>query len=166
RDKDAIISCAMLAEVVAWAKDKGISIFDLLMEIYQQYGMYREHLISIKRTGKKGAEEIQQMMADLRANPPASLAGSKVVRTRDYKAGTEKDIASGEESSIDFPSSNVLQFMAEDGTKVSARPSGTEPKIKFYFSVQAPMAEKTDFDTVYAQLGDKIETIISEMNLN
>ncbi len=166
RDKDAIISCAMLAEVVAWAKDQGITLFDLLMEIYQQYGMYREHLISIKRTGKKGAEEIQQMMAELRANPPASIAGSKVVKMRDYKSSIEKDLASGTESSIDFPVSNVLQFMAEDGTKVSARPSGTEPKIKFYFSVQAPMAEKSDFDSVYAQLGDKIEAIIADMNLN
>lgn len=166
RDKDAIISCAMLAEVVAWAKDQGITLFDLLMEIYQQYGMYREHLISIKRTGKKGAEEIQQMMADLRANPPASIAGSKVAKMRDYKSSVEKDLASGTESSIDFPVSNVLQFMAEDGTKVSARPSGTEPKIKFYFSVQAPMAEKSDFDSVYAQLGDKIEAIIADMNLN
>ncbi|MEM6348271.1 MAG: phospho-sugar mutase [Bacteroidota bacterium] len=166
RDKDAIISCAMLAEVVAWAKDQGITLFDLLMEIYQQYGMYREHLISIKRTGKKGAEEIQQMMADLRANPPASIAGSKVAKMRDYKSSVEKDLASESESSIDFPVSNVLQFMAEDGTKVSARPSGTEPKIKFYFSVQAPMAEKSDFDSVYAQLGDKIEAIIADMNLN
>ncbi|MEL7531903.1 MAG: phospho-sugar mutase [Bacteroidota bacterium] len=166
RDKDAIISCAMLAEVVAWAKDQGITLFDLLMEIYQQYGMYREHLISIKRTGKKGAEEIQQMMAELRANPPASIAGSKVVKMRDYKSSIEKDLASGTESAIDFPVSNVLQFMAEDGTKVSARPSGTEPKIKFYFSVQAPMAEKSEFDSVYAQLGDKIEAIIADMNLN
>ncbi|MFK7924475.1 MAG: phospho-sugar mutase [Bacteroidia bacterium] len=166
RDKDAIISCAMLAEVVAWAKDKGITLFDLLMEIYQQYGMYREDLTSIKRTGKKGAEEIQEMMAELRANPPASIAGSKVVRMRDYNTSIEKNLADGTESAIDFPVSNVLQFMAEDGSKVSARPSGTEPKIKFYFSVQAPMAEKSDFDAVYAQLGDKIDAIIADMNLN
>lgn len=165
RDKDAIISCATIAEMVAFAKDQGLSLFDLLMEIYEQYGMYREHLISIKKAGKAGAEEIQQMMAELRANPPKSIQGSNVIKTRDYKSGKEKDIVSGTEQDIDFPSSNVLQFFTEDGTKVSARPSGTEPKIKFYFSVHAPLEDKADFDMVYQQLGDKIDGIIEEMDL-
>jgi phosphoglucomutase len=166
RDKDAIISCAMLAEVVAWAKDQGITLFDMLTDIYIQYGMFREGLISLKRTGKKGAEEIQQMMADLRSNPPQEIQGAKVTHMRDYHAGTEKDLSSGKETSIDFPKSNVLQFFTADGSKVSARPSGTEPKIKFYVSVQAPLADKAQYDEVYAQLGQKIEAIQTEMNLH
>ncbi|MEO0640657.1 MAG: phospho-sugar mutase, partial [Bacteroidota bacterium] len=165
RDKDAIISCAMLAEVVAYAKDHGQTLFDMLMEIYQQFGMYRESLISIKKTGKKGAEEIQQMMADLRSNPPAEINGSKVLKMCDYKSLEEKDLVNGGVSTLDFPSSNVLQFFTENGAKVSARPSGTEPKIKFYFSVNAPMASADQFDAVYAQLGEQIEGIISSMNL-
>ncbi|MEM7658980.1 MAG: phospho-sugar mutase, partial [Bacteroidota bacterium] len=105
RDKDAVMSCAMLAEVVAWVKDQGLTLFDLLMDIYVQFGMFREGLISVKKTGKKGAEEIQQMMADLRANPPKSIQGSAVVRMRDYKSSVEKNLSSGEESALDFPSS-------------------------------------------------------------
>lgn len=165
RDKDAIISCAMLAEVVAYAKDQGISLMDMLMDIYVQYGMFREGLISVKKTGKKGAEEIQQMMAHLRANPPQSIQGSKVVQALDYKSLTATDLASGHTNPLNFPSSNVLQFLTEDGTKVSARPSGTEPKIKFYFSVQAPLTDKAAFDDVYASLGEKIDGIVEEMGL-
>jgi phosphoglucomutase len=165
RDKDAIMSCAMLAEVVAWVKNQGLTLFDLLMDIYVQFGMFREGLISVKKTGKKGAEEIQQMMADLRANPPKSILGSPVLRMRDYKSSVEKDLKTGAESALAFPASNVLQFYTADGTKVSARPSGTEPKIKFYFSVQAPMESREDFDAVYQQLGDKINGIIDEMGL-
>ncbi len=165
RDKDAIISCAMLSEVVAYAKDHGQSLFDMLMEIYMQFGMYREELISLKREGKKGADEIKQMMADLRATPPTSIQGSKVVKMRDYSSSEEKDLVSGAVTKIDFPSSNVLQFFTEDGTKVSARPSGTEPKIKFYFAVNAQLASKTDFDEVYASLGNEIQGIIEEMGL-
>lgn len=165
RDKDAIISCAMLAEVVAWAKDKGITLFDLLTEIYVEYGMFREALVSIKRTGKKGAEEIQQMMADLRSNPPATINGSEVTKMRDYKTAIEKDLKTGAETSIDFPSSNVLQFFTADGSKISARPSGTEPKIKFYFSVQTELPTADQFDAVYAVLGDKIEAIKADMEL-
>lgn len=165
RDKDAIISCAMLSEVVAYAKDNGLTLFDMLMEIYQQFGMFREGLISLKRGGKKGAEEIQQMMADLRANPPKEIQGSPVVKMMDYDSSEETDLASGIKNALDFPKSNVLQFLTSDGTKVSARPSGTEPKIKFYFAVTAPLESKEDFDTVYAQLGDKIQGIIEDMGL-
>ncbi|MFK7808156.1 MAG: phospho-sugar mutase [Saprospiraceae bacterium] len=165
RDKDAVISCAVLAEVVAYAKDEGKSLFDILMEIYMQFGMYRESLISIKRTGKKGAEEIQQMMADLRANPPSKINGSAVVTMFDYQSGKSTTLASGKEVNLDFPKSNVLQFITEDGSKISARPSGTEPKIKFYFSVKAPLKDKASFDKVYAQLGDKIDNIIKDMDL-
>ncbi len=165
RDKDAVISCAMLAEVVAWAKDKGITLFDLLTEIYIEYGMFREGLVSIKRAGKQGAEEIQQMMAELRSHPPQEIQGAKVTKMRDYQSGIEKDLATGQETKIDFPSSNVLQFFTADGTKVSARPSGTEPKIKFYFSVQAELPAADQFDAVYAQLGEKIQAIQAEMQL-
>ena len=165
RDKDAIISCAILAEVVAYVKDQGKSLFDMLMDIYVQFGMFREGLISIKRTGKKGAEEIKQMMADLRSNPPKQIQGSPVVKILDYQSLIAKDATSGEESALDFPKSNVLQYITEDGTKVSARPSGTEPKIKFYCSVQAPMASKEQFDEVYAALGAKIEGIQTDMGL-
>ncbi len=166
RDKDAIISCAMLAELVAYAKDEGMSLFDMMMEIYMQFGMFREDLISLKRTGKKGSEEIQQMMADLRANPPKVVNGSAVVKMLDYQSLKATELATGNQSDLDFPTSNVLQFILEDGSKVSARPSGTEPKIKFYFSVQAPLASKDKFDEVYAQLGDRIQGIISSMNLS
>ncbi|MEM6764239.1 MAG: phospho-sugar mutase [Bacteroidota bacterium] len=165
RDKDAINSCAVIATLVAYAKDQGLSLFDMLMDVYMQFGMYREDLISIKKTGKKGAEEIQAMMADLRSNPPASIMGEKVISMRDYKSSKEKDLISGTETDLDFPSSNVLQFFTEGGTKVSARPSGTEPKIKFYFSVQAPLKNKADFDEVYASLGQKIQGIIDGMGL-
>lgn len=165
RDKDAIISCAMLAELAAYAKDQGMSLFDMMMDIYSQFGMYREALSSVKKAGKKGAEEIQQMMADMRANPPREIQGSPVVQALDYQAQTSTDLLTGNSTSLDFPKSNVLQFITADGTKVSARPSGTEPKIKFYFSVQAPLENKEDFDAVYAALGEKIDGIISEMEL-
>ncbi len=166
RDKDAVISCTMLAELVAYAKDQGKSLFDILIEIYTQFGMYRESLISIKRTGKKGAEEIQQMMADLRANPPSSINGSPVVKMLDYKSSKATSLSSGKQSDLDFPTSNVLQFITKDGSKISARPSGTEPKIKFYFSVKAPLKDKASFDKVYAKLGEKIDGIIKDMKLN
>jgi len=165
RDKDAIISCAMLAELVAYAKDQGMSLFDMMMDIYMQFGMFREDLISLKRTGKKGSEEIQQMMADLRANPPKNINGSAVIKMLDYQSLKATELATGNQSDLDFPNSNVLQFILEDGSKVSARPSGTEPKIKFYFSVQAPLANKEDFDTVYSELGDRIQGIIGSMGL-
>ncbi|MDX1908386.1 MAG: phospho-sugar mutase [Bacteroidia bacterium] len=165
RDKDAVISCAMLAEVVAWAKDQGKSLFDLLLEVYSQFGLFREGLISLSRKGKKGAEEIQQMMADLRSNPPKTINGSEVLKMQDYKSLIEKDLRTGEETKLNFPSSNVLQFHTADGSKISARPSGTEPKIKFYFSVQAPVQGKEDFDAVYASLGERIQAIVADMGL-
>jgi phosphoglucomutase len=165
RDKDAVISCTILAEVVAYAKDQGKSLFDMLIDIYTQFGMYRESLISITRKGKKGAEEIQKMMADLRSNPPSTINGSPVTTMLDYKTSKATNLANGKQSDLDFPSSNVLQFITKDGSKISARPSGTEPKIKFYFSVKAPLKDKASYDKVYAQLGDRIEGIIADMKL-
>lgn len=170
RDKDAIASCAMIAELTAYAKDRGQSLFDMLMAMYQENGFYYEALVSLTKKGKSGAEEIQQMMANFRANPPKSIAGSPVVRIDDYKALTRLDAQSGQTTAIEagkmgIESSNVLQFFTADGTKVSARPSGTEPKIKFYVSVREPLASKEAFDDTYAQLKAKVQKVIDELNL-
>jgi phosphoglucomutase len=170
RDKDAIASCAMIAELTAYAKDKGLSLFDMLMEIYKQFGFYYEGLISLTKKGKSGADEIQQMMADFRANPPKSIAGSPVIRMDDYKALTTTDFKSGSTASIPsgemgIEPSNVLQFFTEDGTKFTCRPSGTEPKIKFYVGVRAALEKNEDFDSVYASLKDKVKAIGEELNL-
>ncbi|MCY7356988.1 MAG: phospho-sugar mutase [Rudanella sp.] len=168
RDKDAVASCTMIAELTAYAKDSGLSLFDLLMEMYQKNGFYYEGLVSLTKKGKSGSEEIQQMMADFRANPPQQIAGSEVIRIDDYKAltrmegGRTNPIEAGK---MGIESSNVLQFFTADGTKISARPSGTEPKIKFYVSVNEPLNSKDEFDTVYASLKEKVQRVIEDMNL-
>lgn len=163
RDKDAISACAMLAEMAAWAKDSQMSLFDLLIDMYMKFGMYREKLTSITRKGKAGTEEIQAMMKTLRSNPPKELGGSKLVRVLDYQEGTSTDIKTNVIERLNFPKSNVLQFVTEDGTKVSARPSGTEPKIKFYFSVRTELKNADDFDANFDMLGEKIDEIIKEL---
>jgi len=165
RDKDAISACAMIAEMVAFAKDKGLSLFDLMIEIYKQFGFYKEDLISITKKGKTGAEEIQAMMADYRSNPPKTIAGSEVVKLYDYKESTELDVKTGVKTPIEMEKSNVLQFLTADGNKISARPSGTEPKIKFYFSVNEPLSQASDFKRVEASLDAKIKAIIADMGL-
>lgn len=165
RDKDAIASCAFIAEMAAYAKDKGVSLFDMMREMYVKSGFYKEKLISITKKGMTGAEEIQKMMKDLRNNPPKTLGGSKLSKLMDYSASVEKDLIKGGESTINLPKENVLQFLTEDGTLVSARPSGTEPKIKFYFSVNAKLASISDYDKVDAELEKKIESIIKELAL-
>ncbi len=165
RDKDAVSSCALLAEMTAWAKDNGMGLFDLLIELYQEFGMYKESLLSITRKGKSGADEIQEMMRNMRSNPPKSIHGSAVEKVYDYLSGEVKSQDSGKIESLDFPKSNVLQYTTEDGTKISARPSGTEPKIKFYFSVKAPLENKEDFDKVQQSLSNKIENIVEELSL-
>lgn len=165
RDKDAIASCAMLAEMAAWAKENGMSIFDLLTEVYKEFGFYLESLLSITRKGKSGAEEIQEMMKNMRNNPPKTIHGSPVLKVYDYQSSEVNDLATGTIEKLDFPKSNVLQYTTEDGTKISARPSGTEPKIKFYFSVKEPLENSEDFDKVQQMLKDKIESIIEELSL-
>jgi phosphoglucomutase len=170
RDKDAIASCAMIAELTAYAKDKGLSLFDMLMEIYKQFGFYYEGLISLTKKGKSGADEIQQMMANFRANPPKTLAGSVVTRMDDYKALTTTDLLTGTTHTIPsgemgIEPSNVLQFFTEDGTKFTCRPSGTEPKIKFYVGVRAALEKNEDFDDVYASLKAKVNGIGEELGL-
>jgi phosphoglucomutase len=165
RDKDAIASCAMLAEMCAWAKDKGMTVFELLAKVYEEFGFYLEDLVSLTKKGMKGAEEIQQMMADFRTNTPKTLAGLKVVELLDYQSSKSKNLNSGEESDIDLPKSNVLQFILEDGSKISARPSGTEPKIKFYISVNQSLESKEQYDEVKSTLQNKIGQIKSELGL-
>jgi phosphoglucomutase len=165
RDKDAISSCAVIAEIAAFAKDKGFSLFDWLLKIYTEYGFYKEDLISLTKKGRTGAEEIKAMMTKMRSNPPATVNGSKLLKILDYENRLERDLATGKESVIDLPKSDVLQFLLADGTKVSARPSGTEPKIKFYFSVNEPLAKKDDFDKVSADLDRKIAGIIEDLQL-
>jgi phosphoglucomutase len=165
RDKDAISACAMIAEMAAVAKDNGRTLYEEMTQMYATYGLYREHLISLTKKGQRGAEEIQEMMAGLRANPPATIAGSEVVELRDYKTGLLHDLRTGQQTPTGLESSNVLQFLTADGSKISARPSGTEPKIKFYFSVKAPLKSHVDFALVEKQLNEKIEAIIEDMQL-
>ncbi len=165
RDKDAVISCSMIAETAAWAADQGISMYDMLKELYLEFGFYKEKLVSIVRKGKAGAEEIRKIMDDFRAKPPAALGGSKVVRIKDYLSGIDHDLVNGTTAPIDLPRSNVLQFFTENGSKVSVRPSGTEPKIKFYFGMKEKLERKEDFDKVNAALEEKINGIIRELGL-
>jgi phosphoglucomutase len=166
RDKDAVSACALAAEAAAWAKDTmGLTLYEWLQELYVKYGFFRESLVSVVRKGKEGAEEIQKMMVDFRENPPKALAGSDVVLIRDFKSLEEKNLLSGEVVKIDQDSSNVLQWITADGTIVSVRPSGTEPKIKFYFGVKEPLAKVEDYDQVLAKLDNKIETIKQDLKL-
>lgn len=166
RDKDAVSACALAAEAAAWAKDTmGLTLYEWLQELYVKYGFYRESLVSVVRKGKEGAEEIQRMMVDFRENPPKELAGSEVVTIRDYKSLQELNVRSGVRTPIEQDSSNVLQWITADGTIVSVRPSGTEPKIKFYFGVKEPLASVEDYDAVEAQLDAKIERIKQDLKL-
>ncbi len=165
RDKDAISACALIAETAAWMADEGKSLFDLLTEIYQKYGFYKEGLISVTRKGKSGAEEIQQMMVDYRNAPPLSINNSTVVTIKDYVLLIEKEVATGLEKPINLPKSNVLQFVLRDGSIISVRPSGTEPKIKFYFGVREKLTNIGEFDNTSHRLDEKIAGIIASMKL-
>lgn len=165
RDKDAIISCAMIAETAAWAADKGIGLYDLLIDIYKEFGLYKEKLVSVVRKGKTGAEEIQAMMKNFRKNPPKRLGNSDVIEIKDYQSGVSVDTTTGKSEDINLPKSNVLQFFTEDGGKVSVRPSGTEPKIKFYFGVVSPLESKEEFEQVDRRLEEKINTYVKELGL-
>ncbi|MEX0609117.1 MAG: phospho-sugar mutase [Balneolaceae bacterium] len=160
RDKDAVISCAIIAEMTAYYKDQGSSLYEALLEMYVKYGLFREKLVSVTKKGKSGAEEIQQMMKNFRAAPPKMLGGSKVVAVRDYQSQEEKNLETSDTKKIDLPSSNVLQFITEDDAIVSARPSGTEPKIKFYCSVNTKLMSTEDYDQVSATLDRKIDAMI------
>ncbi len=165
RDKDAVSACAAIAEMTAYAKDKGMTLMDMLISIYVEFGMYREKLVSLVRQGKAGAEEIKSMMETMRKNPPKEIAGSPLVKVADYLSSTEKNLSTGEEKRIELPKSDVLQFFTRDGSKISARPSGTEPKIKFYFSVNEKLDRKENFDKVSEQLDRKISRIAEDLKL-
>lgn len=169
RDKDAVASCAMIAELTAYAKDNGKSLFDFLTTMYMENNFYYEGLISLTKKGKAGAEEIQKMMADLRSNVPATVAGSEPVTVLDYTNLTSTDLKTGAVTNIPtglgMESSNVIQLVLADGTKVSARPSGTEPKIKFYVSVNAPLTKAEDFDDTLESLKQKVSAIQEDLGL-
>jgi phosphoglucomutase len=165
RDKDAVSAVALLCEMAAYEKNKGRSLFDKLLDLYLQYGMYKESLISITKKGMNGAKEIADMMQEYRQHPPASLDGLAVKELLDYELQTGKNILTGETWKIDLPKSNVLQFVLEDGSKISARPSGTEPKIKFYFSVKGTLTSADGFDMAEKACDDKIDRIAREMKL-
>ena len=169
RDKDAVASCAMIAELTAYAKDQGKSLFDFLAEMYIENNFYYEGLISLTKKGKAGAEEIKQMMINLRSNVPASVAGSKPVTVLDYEGLISTDLLTGKQTPIavgrGIEASNVIQLILADGSKVSARPSGTEPKIKFYVSVNAPLASAADFDTTFGALQEKVGVIQKDLGL-
>lgn len=164
RDKDAVISCAFIAEMTAFYKDKGSSLYQAMIEMYVTYGLYKEDLVSITKKGKTGAEEIKAMMEKFRNNPPAKLGGSDVVTLKDYELNKETDIKGGTSKELGFPKSDVLQFITEDGSIISARPSGTEPKIKFYCSVNAPLASADEFKATEEKLADKIKAIMEDLN--
>jgi len=165
RDKDAVMSCALIAEAAAWAKDNNMKLFDLLLEIYQKYGLYYEKLISITKKGKSGQEEIAAMMDRFRNSTPESINGSDVMLVHDYEKSQTIDMISQLRHKIELPKSNVLQFVLHDGTKISIRPSGTEPKIKFYFSVKGELKDKNDYEKVKATLDSKIDSIIKDLKL-
>lgn len=165
RDKDAVSACCLLAEICAWAKDQGKTLFDVLMDIYVEYGFALNHTINVVKPGKSGADEIKAMMDGFRANPPKELAGSPVVVTKDYKVLKAFD-AQGNATALDFPeTSNVLQWFTEDGTKVSVRPSGTEPKIKFYIEVRGDMECPKCYKAVRAEAMKKVEAVRESLGL-
>lgn len=166
RDKDAVSACAILAEIAAWCAEQGKSIYEKLIDIYLEYGFYKESLLSVVRKGKTGAEEIQQMMVNFRNNPPTEINGSKVIMTKDFELQIEKDLVKNTEKAIEIPKSNVLQFFTEDGSKISMRPSGTEPKIKFYFSVKEELKSKDEFEAVNSKLDLKLYAILKDLDIN
>lgn len=165
RDKDAVSAVALMCEMAAYEKNQGRTLFDKMIDLYIQYGFYYENLISITKKGMNGQKEIAEMMEGYRNNPPAMISGTQVTTLLDYELQKGTNLVTGETWKIELPKSNVLQFLTADGTKISARPSGTEPKIKFYFSVHAKLAKKEDFDTCFAMLEEKIRQIIADMKL-
>ena len=166
RDKDAVTATLLACEIAAYAKQNGSSFYEELLKIYTTYGFYKEHLISITKKGKEGAEEIRKMLSDMRSNPLTTIDGEKVVTLSDYQESTQKNIITGEVTTIDLPKSNVLIYHTENGSRIAARPSGTEPKIKFYFSVNSTLDDVSNTKSVEAELDAKIQRIIKEMNLN
>lgn len=165
RDKDAIASGVLLAEAAAWAKANGSSFYEMLIEVYVKFGFYLEDLVSLKKEGHKGAGEIKQMMEDFRSNTPKSIAGESLTEMLDYQSSEITDLSTGTKTSMDIPKSNVVQFITAKGTKITARPSGTEPKIKFYISVNSTLANKADYPKVRTELENRISNIKAALGL-
>lgn len=159
RDKDAAITCFMIAEATAWAAEQGKTLYQILKDIYKEFGFYKENLISLKKEGISGIDEIKKMMQNFRINPPKDLLNSKVIEIRDYKEGVNKDLQLEVETVINLPQSDVLQFITEDGIKVSVRPSGTEPKIKFYFSIKTPLDDINQLNAIEKETDKKLNTL-------
>ena len=159
RDKDAAIACFIIAEMTAWAAEQNKTLYQILKEIYKEFGFYKESLISLTKKGISGSEEIKQMMHQFRNNPPKSLLGSRIVEIKDYKQSICIDTILGIETKINLPKSDVLQFFTEDGCKVTIRPSGTEPKIKFYFGTKAKLNDIAEFESVEKEIDDKLSNL-------
>lgn len=163
RDKDAVVSAVIIAEMAAFYKDNGSSLYEALLDIYEEYGYFRERMVSVYKKGREGEREIREMLARYRQNPPSELGGSRVITIKDYKTQEEKNLISQAVSDIDLPSSNVLQFITEEGSMVTVRPSGTEPKIKFYCSVNTDLPDKSQYEDITGRLENKIDTIIADL---
>ncbi|TAG85853.1 MAG: phospho-sugar mutase [Bacteroidetes bacterium] len=165
RDKDAVSACALIAEMTAAAKNEGKTLFDELIEMYIKFGLYWEKLLSFTKKGKNGQEEIKNLMEKFRNTPPSTLGGEKVIKVKDYQLSIEKNLIDKTTSKLDFEKSNVLQFITESGSVISARPSGTEPKIKFYFSVKTHLPDKKSFDNKVTELESKIAAMSDDLGL-
>ena len=165
RDKDAVMACMLIAEAMAWTVDQNKSVFDILADIYMKHGFYKEKLVNLVKKGKAGAEEIQKIMDEFRSNPPVEINGSVIVTIKDYLSQKEINLVSGEKSEIDLPKANVLQFFTADGSKISVRPSGTEPKIKFYLGTKAELNNRNDYDKVENQLDVKLNAISKSLDI-
>ena len=167
RDKDAVSACTLMAEIAAWAKDNGKTLYQLLQDIYLEFGYSREKGISVVKKGKTGAEEIKKMMTTLRSRPPKEIAGSAVILIKDFATLRSIDLRAGETTTLEMPeTSNVLQFFTQDGTKISVRPSGTEPKIKFYIEVRGELKSREGYDKAEQAADEKIKAVMASLNLN
>lgn len=165
RDKDAVSACCMIAEAAAWAASLGKTYFQVLIDLYVEFGFYKEKLLSVTKKGKAGAEAIAAMMENFRRTPPQEIAGTRLEVIRDYQKQLEMNLTNGITRPIDLPKSNVLQFFLADGSKITVRPSGTEPKIKFYFGIKGELKSADDFDTVDEQMEERIGRIIHDMQI-
>ena len=165
RDKDAVTSTLLACEIASQAKANGSSFYKDLIKAYIEYGFYKEKLIAITKKGISGASEIKQMLTDFKENPVASVQGSKLLWVEDYNTSIAKNVQTGEEKTIHIPKANLLIYETEDGTRIAARPSGTEPKVKFYISTNAKLTKAEDFKSVNSQLDAKLEGIVAELNL-
>jgi len=164
RDKDAVISCCLVAEAAAWAAERGKSLYELLIDIYVEFGFYKEHLLSVTKKGKDGVEQIKNIMTRLRENPLETIDGSRVVLIHDYKRQETTDLISDLRYRINLPKSDVMQFVCADNTIVSVRPSGTEPKIKYYFGVKEIIKSASEFEEANKILTEKINRLVESMS--